>query len=167
MPEGQQYPEFGQCVHKIARHPARPDRLFAQNHGGVYRSDDAGASWQEIHEGLPANFGFPVVVHPHDPDTVYVFPLDASSGRHPLDGRAAVWRSRDAGETWQELHEGLPEDFYVAVMRDAMSADDHPTAGVYFGGRNGAVWASPDEGDTWHQAIANLPDVMVVRAASI
>jgi photosystem II stability/assembly factor-like uncharacterized protein len=167
MPEGQQYPEFGQCVHKIARHPARPDRLFAQNHGGVYRSDDAGASWQEIHAGLPANFGFPVVVHPHDPDTVYVFPLDASSGRHPLDGKAAVWRSRDAGETWEELHEGLPEDFYVAVMRDAMSADDHDTAGIYFGGRNGAVWASPDEGDTWHQAIANLPDVMVVRAAAI
>lgn len=167
LPEGQQFPEFGQCVHKVARHPDRPERLFAQNHGGVYRSDDAGDTWQEIHAGLPANFGFPIVVHPHQPDTVYVFPLDASSGRHPVDGQAAVWRSRDAGESWEELREGLPRDFYVAVMRDAMAADDHATPGIYFGGRNGAVWASPDEGDTWHQAMANLPDVMVVRAASL
>jgi photosystem II stability/assembly factor-like uncharacterized protein len=167
MPEGQQYPEFGQCVHKVAQHPDRPDRFFAQNHGGVYRSDDQGVTWQEIHGGLPANFGFPIVVHPHEPDTVYVFPLDASSGRHPLEGRAAVWRSRDAGESWEELRDGLPEDFYVAVMRDAMSADDHARPGIYLGGRNGAVWASADEGATWSQPIANLPDVMVVRAAAI
>lgn len=167
MPEDQQYPEFGQCVHKIARHADRPDRMFIQNHGGVYRSDDHGASWQEIHAGLPANFGFPIVVHPHDPDSLYVFPLDASSGRHPVDGRASVWHSGDAGESWTEQRAGLPDDFYVAVMRDAMSADDHDTPGVYFGGRNGAVWASADEGESWAQAAANLPDVMVVRAASI
>jgi photosystem II stability/assembly factor-like uncharacterized protein len=167
MPEGSQYPEFGQCVHKVARHPARPDRMFMQNHGGVYRSDDGGVTWNSIEQGLPSNFGFPVVVHPHDPDTVYYFPLSGSGGRFPVDGKARVWRSRDAGETWQALDDGLPDDFFVAVMRDAMCADDHEQAGIYFGARNGAVWASADEGDSWQQVVANLPDVMCVRAATL
>lgn len=167
LPEGEQYPEFGQCVHKITRHPARPERLYLQNHGGVYRSDDEGGTWKSIADGLPADFGFPIVVHPHEPDTVYVFPLDGSAGRHPVDGKARVWRSRDAGETWEELGAGLPDSFYVAVMRDAMCADDHRTPGVYFGTRNGAVWGSADEGDTWRQLVSDLPDVMAVRAAAI
>ncbi|WP_206422693.1 WD40/YVTN/BNR-like repeat-containing protein [Nocardioides pantholopis] len=167
LPEGEQYPEFGQCVHKVARHPARPERLFLQNHGGVYRSEDHGASWDSIAAGLPADFGFPVVVHPHEPDTVYLFPLNAGEGRYPTDGRARVWRSRDAGESWEELGAGLPDWFYVGVMRDAMCTDQHPSAGVYVGARNGAVWASPDSGATWRQVVANLPDVMVVRAATI
>jgi photosystem II stability/assembly factor-like uncharacterized protein len=171
MPEGQQYPDFGQCVHKVTRHPARPERLYLQNHGGVYRSDDEGGVWKSIADGLPAEFGFPIVVHPHEPDTVYVFPLSDSAGRYPTDGKARVWRSRDAGETWEELGEGqtdgLPEAFYVGVMRDAMTADDHDSAGIYVGTRNGAVWASSDSGDTWRQIVADLPDVMVVRAASL
>ncbi len=103
LPEGQQYPEFGQCVHKVTRHPSRPERLYLQNHGGVYRSDDHAASWQSIAEGLPADFGFPVVVHPHEPDTIYVFPLNAGEGRYPTDGRARVWRSTDAGDSWEAL----------------------------------------------------------------
>ncbi len=167
LPEGQQYPEFGQCVHKVARHPSRPERLFAQNHGGVYRSDDHGQSWQYIADGLPSDFGFPIVIHPHDPDTVYVFPLAGAEGRCPVGGRAAVWRSTDAGDSWAELSTGLPEDFYVAVMRDAMCVDDHDDTGLYFGARNGSVWASPDGGETWSQAAVNLPDVMVVRAAAV
>jgi hypothetical protein len=167
LPEGSQYPEFGQCVHKIARHPSRPDRMFMQNHGGVYRSDDGGATWDSIEKGLPANFGFPVVVHPHEPDTIYVFPLSGSGGRYPVDAEARVWRSRDAGETWESLGEGLPGEFYVGVMRDAMCADDHERAGIYFGARNGAVWASADEGDSWRQIAANLPDVLCVRAATL
>jgi hypothetical protein len=167
MPEGQQYPEFGQCVHKVTRHPARPERLYLQNHGGVYRSDDHAATWVSIAEGLPADFGFPIVVHPHEPDTVYVFPLSGGAGRYPTDGKARVWRSRDAGESWEELGEGLPDAFFVAVMRDAMCADDHERAGLYFGARNGAVWGSTDEGETWQQVVADLPDVMVVRAAAI
>lgn len=167
MPEDQQFPEFGQCVHKIARHPSRPERMFIQNHGGVYRSDDHGASWTSIADGLPADFGFPIVVHPHDPDTVYVFPLDGSAGRYPPEAKAMVWRSRDAGETWEQLDKGLPDGFYVAVMRDAMCADDQPVAGLYFGARNGAVWGSADEGETWSQVVSDLPDVMVVRAAAI
>jgi len=167
LPEGSQYPEFGQCVHKIARHPARPDRMFMQNHGGVYRSDDGGTTWQSIEQGLPANFGFPVVVHPHDPDTVYLFPLSGSGGRYPVDGEARVWRSKDAGETWEALDDGLPEHFFVGVMRDAMCTDQHDPVGVFFGARNGSVWASTDEGDSWREIAANLPDVMAVRAAAL
>lgn len=167
LPEGQQFPEFGQCVHKVARHPARPDRLFLQNHGGVYRSDDGGGQWDYIADGLPADFGFPIVVHPHDPDTVFVFPIRGGDGRYPVEGRARVWRSSDAGESWQQLDDGLPDDFFVAVMRDAMCTDGGAPAGVYFGGRNGAVFTSVDDGSTWRQVKANLPDVMVVRAAQV
>lgn len=167
LPEGQQYPEFGQCVHKVTRHPSRPERLYLQNHGGVYRSDDHAASWTSIADGLPADFGFPIVVHPHEPDTVYVFPLSGGEGRYPTDGRARVWRSRDAGSSWEELGDGLPDRFFVGVMRDAMCTDTHERAGLYVGARNGAVWASADAGDTWSQIVANLPDVLVVRAAAI
>lgn len=167
LPEGQQYPVFGQCVHKVTRHPSRPERLYLQNHGGVYRSDDHAATWVSIADGLPADFGFPIVVHPHEPDTVYVFPLNAGEGRYPTDGKARVWRSRDAGETWEELGAGLPDYFYVGVMRDAMCVDTHDPAGLYVGARNGAVWASADAGESWSQVVANLPDVLVVRAARV
>lgn len=167
LPEGQQFPEFGQCVHKVDRHPSRPERLFLQNHGGVYRSDDHGATWVSIADGLPADFGFPIVVHPHEPDTVFVFPLNAGEGRYPTDGHAAVWRSRDAGDSWERLDKGLPDNFFVGVMRDGMCTDDHEEAGLYVGARNGSVWASTDGGEGWRQIVANLPDVVVVRAARI
>jgi photosystem II stability/assembly factor-like uncharacterized protein len=167
LPEGQQYPEFGQCVHKIARDPVRPERLYLQNHGGVYRSDDEGGSWRSIADGLPADFGFPVVVHPRRPDTLYLFPIQAGEHRYPPDAKARVWRSTDAGESWQELADGLPDRFYVAVMRDAMCADDQDPAGVYVGARNGAVWGSADEGETWRALASDLPDVMAVRAAAV
>jgi hypothetical protein len=168
LPEDQQYPEFGQCVHKVARHPSAPERLFAQNHGGVYRSDDEGGSWQYIADGLPADFGFPIVVHPHEPHTVYVFPLSGSEGRYPTDGKARVWRSRDAGESWEPLGAGsLPDGFFVGVMRDALTVDDHDVPGIYLGSRNGSVWASPDAGETWQEIVRDLPDVMAVRAAKL
>ncbi len=166
-PEGEQFPEFGQCVHKVARHPDRPERLFLQNHGGVYRSDDEGVSWTSIAEGLPADFGFPVVVHPHDPDTVFLFPINGGERRYPPEAAAQVWRSRDAGETWEGLDGGLPENFFVAVLRDAMCADDHEQAGLYLGARNGAVWVSLDDGESWTNVVASLPDVVVVRAGSV
>jgi photosystem II stability/assembly factor-like uncharacterized protein len=168
MPGERTYPEFGQCVHKVARHPSAPDRLFLQNHGGVYRSDDGGASWQDIAPGLPTEFGFPVMVHPHEPDTVFLFPIVDAGARWPVDGKARVWRSRDAGDSWQPMGEGsLPDQFFVAVMRDAMCVDAQQPAGLYFGGRNGGVWASADEGATWREIHSDLPDVMVVRAAVI
>lgn len=168
LPEDQRYPEFGQCVHKVARHPSRPERLFAQNHGGVYRSDDEGVSWVSIAEGLPADFGFPVVVHPHEPETVHVFPLSGAEGRYPTDGRARVWRSKDAGETWEALGDGtLPDAFFVGVMRDGMCMDDHESAGIYVGARNGSAWGSFDAGATWKELVRDLPDVMVVRAGLV
>jgi hypothetical protein len=167
LPEGQQYPEFGQCVHKVTRHPARPERLYLQNHGGVYRSDDEGGSWTYIADGLPADFGFTIVVHPHEPETIFVFPIGGGDGRYPPGGKARVWRSRDAGETWTELGKGLPDSFYVAVMRDAMSMDGHDSPGIYFGARNGTVWGSTDGGESWSLVVADLPDVMTVRAASV
>ncbi len=167
LPEGQQYPEFGQCVHKVARHPSRPERLYLQNHGGVYRSDDEGGTWTSIADGLPADFGFPMVVHPHEPDTIYVFPIQGGDKRYPPEAEARVWRSQDAGSTWQELGAGLPDGFFVAVMRDAMCADDHASPGIYFGARNGSVWGSSDAGEHWAPVVSDLPDVMVVRAASL
>ncbi|KHL19032.1 UNVERIFIED_CONTAM: glycosyl hydrolase [Mumia flava] len=163
------WPEFGQCVHKVAAHPDKPERFYAQNHHGVYRSDDGGDTWTSIADGLPSDFGFPIVVHPSNPDTVYVFPLVADSDRMPPDAKARVWRSDDAGETWRELSDGLPEPFYAAVMRDAFRADDGPAhglpAGLYLGARDGTVYASADEGATWSQVASHLPDVMSVRAA--
>ena len=167
LPEDQRYPEFGQCVHKVARHPARPERLYLQNHGGVYRSDDHGESWESIADGLPSDFGFPMVVHPHEPDTIFVFPLGGGDSRFPPEGRARVWRSRDAGATWDPLDKGLPETFYVGVMRDAMCTDDHEDAGLYFGARSGSVWASVDQGETWREILRDLPDVKAVRAAAV
>ncbi len=160
------WPEFGQCVHKVARHPARPERMYLQNHHGVYRTDDGGEHWTSIADGLPSDFGFPIVVDPHDPDTVFVFPLVADSERIPPDGRPRVWRSRDAGETWTELSRGLPEDgFFSCVMRDAMTSDSADPTGLYFGCRDGSVFASTDAGDSWSQLADHLPDVMCVRAA--
>ncbi|WP_020667218.1 WD40/YVTN/BNR-like repeat-containing protein [Amycolatopsis nigrescens] len=162
------YPEFGQCVHKIARHPAAPDRMFLQNHHGVYRSDNGGDSWKSIADGLPTDFGFAMAVHPTRPEVIYNFPITADSLRFPPDGRCRVYRSSDAGETWEALTEGLPQDgFWSAVMRDALCVDDGDPAGVYFGSRSGEVFASADEGDSWQRVAAHLPDVLTVRAAVV
>lgn len=158
------YPEYGHCVHRIAQHPDRPERFFAQVHHGVYRSDDGATTWQSIADGLPSDFGFPMVVHPHRPDVIYNFPLVADARRFAPDGRCAVYRSEDAGKSWDALTDGLPDPFWNAVMRDAMCVDNAGTAGVYFGTRAGTVYASRDEGDHWRPVVQNLPDVLSVRA---
>ncbi|GAT69310.1 glycosyl hydrolase [Planomonospora sphaerica] len=163
LPEGSQYPEFGQCVHKVTGHPARPERLFLQHHFGVYRSDDFGGSWTSIGDSLPSDFGFPIVVHPERPDTVYVFPLKADMDRTPVDHRCRVFRSDDAGGSWQALSTGLPEDpLHSTVLRDAMCASP---AGVFFGTRDGEVYGSRDDGESWFTVARHLPDVLTVRAA--
>ena len=167
MPDGQQYPEFGQCVHKVARHRDHPDRLFLQNHGGVYRSDNGGDSWESIADGLPSDFGFGAVVHPQEPETVFLFPNGAGEMRFPPGAHARVWRSRDAGGAWEECGNGLPDGFYSSVLRDAMCADDHESAGIYLGTRCGNVFASTDGGETWDEVVKHLPDVVVVRAAVV
>jgi hypothetical protein len=163
-----EYPEFGQCVHKVSRHPERPAQFFAQNHHGVYRSDDGADTWVSIADGLPSDFGFTMVSHPHRPGVIYNFPLSADSRRFPPDERCRVYRSEDAGASWSALHDGLPDDpFYPAVLRDAMCTDDAYPAGVYFGTRSGEVYASRDEGDNWQLVAAHLPDVLSIRAAVV
>lgn len=163
-----EYPEFGQCVHKAARDAIRPERLYLQNHHGVYRSDDGGLTWSSIADGLPADFGFPIVTHPRRPGVVYTFPLTADGSRFPPDYRCRVFRSDDAGASWTPLDAGLPTDgFYASVLRDAMTCDDAQPAGVYVGARSGEVYASADEGETWRLVAAHLPDVLCVRAAVV
>lgn len=162
------YPEFGQCVHKIAQDPVDRDRLYLQNHWGVYRSDDAGAHWSSIGSGLPSDFGFAVAAHPHRGDVAYVFPINADEDRVPAEHRCRVYRTTDAGHSWEPLTAGLPDRaHYGTVLRDALCVDDADPAGVYFGNRNGEVYASADDGDTWHQLARHLPDVLCIRAATV
>jgi hypothetical protein len=162
------WPEFGQCVHKVARDPMNPDRLYAQNHHGVYRSDDDGVTWTSIAEGLPSDFGFAMVAHPHRGDTIWNFPLMADAKRYPIGYKCQVFRSGDAGLTWQSQSAGLPQEpFYPAVLRDAMCVDDADPAGVYFGSRSGEVFASADEGESWEEVASHLPDVLCLRAVAL
>lgn len=166
LPE--KYPEFGQCVHKLVQHPARPSRLFLQHHFGVYRSDDAGGSWTDTGRGLPSDFGFPIVMHPRQPDTIYVLPLQSDEFRCPPDGKLRVFRSRNGGGSWQPLGRGLPQkDSYDCVLRDAMTTDSLRPAGIYFGTRGGRLYASRDEGASWKPIADGLPAIVCVKAAAI
>ena len=163
------YPETGQCVHKMALAAGRPDRIYQQNHCGQYRSDDAGRTWQSIEAGLPSSFGFPVGAHPRDPDTLWTVPLNgAEKGRFVPDARMAVWRSRDAGATWTELRDGLPQqDAYLSVLREAMAVDGLDPAGVYIGTSSGELFASADEGDHWQSLEAHLPPIWSLETALV
>jgi serine/threonine protein kinase len=162
------YPEFGQCVHKVALHPARPDRFFLQNHWGLYRSDDGGQNWQDIANGVPSDFGFAMVVHPHNPDCVYIQPVDSDEFRCAIDGRLRIYRTRNAGASWEPLMRGLPQKrAYETVLRDAMAADTIDPHGLYFGTRSGHVYGSADEGKNWNRIMEGLPAVLCVKAAVI
>lgn len=160
-------PEYGQCVHKVAVDAGGRDRLYAQNHGGVYRSDDAGSSWTSIAAGLPADFGFPVVASPKVAGTAWVVPLVADMQRVPPAGNLRVHRTRDAGESWSEVGAGLPDRSWTSVLRDAFCADDAERTGLYVGTRDGCVYASADEGETFDLVVDHLPDVLVVRAVQL
>lgn len=159
-------PEVGYCVHKLVMSPADHTRLYQQNHCGMHRSDDAGISWTEITEGLPSDFGFAAAAHSHDRDTFYVIPLDPGHGRCMPEGRAAVWRTRDAGSSWQRLERGLPQaNAHLSVLREGMAIDSLDVPGLYFGTSTGQVFASADEGDSWSEIASYLPAISSVEVA--
>jgi photosystem II stability/assembly factor-like uncharacterized protein len=163
----EKYPEFGQCVHKVVRHPSRPDRLFLQNHGGLYRSDDAGDTWNDIGNGVPSDFGFPIVMNPHDPDTVYVVPLEGEMRCGP-EGKLRIYRTRNAGRSWEPLTRGLPQQgAYETVLRDGMTNDDLDPAGIYVGTRSGKLFGSANGGNSWQLILEGLPPVVCVKAGMV
>ena len=157
--------ETGHCVHNMMRAPGTEDVLYQQNHHGVWRSGDGGRSWDEITAGLPSTFGFPIRVHPRDPDTLWTMPLNGdSAGRYPPDAAAAVWKSSDGGQSWQGKRDGLPQTAcFFTVLRQAMAGDSRAPAGVYFGTNSGSVFASLDEGDTWAEVARHLPTILAVE----
>jgi len=157
--------EVGHCVHSIAMHPSRPNVLFMQKHWDVMRSDDSGDTWHEISGNLPSDFGFPITVHAHEPETVYVVPIKSDSEHYPPDGKLRVYRSRAGGNEWEALTKGLPQsDCYVNILRNALAVDTLDSCGVYFGTTGGQVYASADSGDSWMTIAHDLPAVLCVEA---
>src|SRR3954468_8765744 len=160
--------EVGHCVHHITQHPSRPDTLFMQKHWDVLRTDDAGGNWREISGDLPSDFGFPIAVHAHEPETIYVVPIKSDSEHFPPEGKLRVYRSRTGGNEWEALTKGLPQqDCYVNVLRDAMAVDTLDECGVYFGTTGGQVYASPDGGDNWSAIVRDLPAVLSVEVQTL
>lgn len=160
-------PEVGQCVHKLLIHPARPDRLWQQNHCGVYRSDDRGSTWERLDgNGLPSGFGFGLALHPRDPDTAFVVPEEGAENRVTCNGRLGVYRTRDAGAGWELASRGLPEPAWVGVLREGMASDSLDPVGIYVGTQSGSVFVSPTEGADWVEAARNLPPVLSIEVAA-
>jgi BNR/Asp-box repeat len=160
--------EVGHCVHRIAMHPSRPNVFFMQKHWDVMRSDDGGASWREISGNLPTDFGFPIDVHAHEPETIYVVPIKSDSEHYPPEAKLRVYRSRTGGNEWEPLTKGLPQrDCYVNVLRDAMAVDSLDPCGIYFGTTGGQVYASSDSGDSWTPIARDLPAVVSVEVQTL
>jgi photosystem II stability/assembly factor-like uncharacterized protein len=160
--------EVGHCVHCVAMHPSRPNVLYMQKHWDVMRSDDSGESWQEVSGNLPSDFGFPIGVHAHEPETIYVVPIKSDSEHYPPEGKLRVYRSRTGGNEWEALTKGLPQqDCYVNVLRDAMAIDSLDPCGIYFGTTGGQVYASADGGDHWTPIVRDLPGVLSVEVQTL
>src|SRR4051812_29928758 len=168
LPPDQRYPEFGQCVHKIVNHSSNPERMFLQNHWGLYRSDNGGDSWTDVADGVPSDFGFAMQMDRNDKDTVFIVPLESDEFRCTPEGKLRVYRTRDAGESWQPLSDGLPqENAFETVLRDGMTGDQGNPMGVYFGTRNGKLFCSNDAGDSWQAIAEGLPPIVCVKTATI
>jgi photosystem II stability/assembly factor-like uncharacterized protein len=162
------YPEFGQCVHKVVRDPANPDRLYLQNHWGLYRSDDDGDSWKDIANGVPSDFGFCMINHPHDPQTAYIVPIESDEYRCTPEGKLRVYCTSNGGTSWEPLTQGLPQkNALETVLRDSLAADSLHPAGVYFGTRSGKVYGSENSGKSWQLIMEGLPPVVCVKAAVV
>ncbi len=162
------HPEFGQCVHKIAHHPSNPGRLFLQNHWGLYRTEDWGESWQDVANGVPSDFGFAMQMHPHDPNTVYIVPLESDGFRCTPEAKLRVYRTKNGGESWEAMGDGLPQSgAYETVLRDALTADSANPAGIYFGTRSGKIFGSQNDGDSWQEIADGFPAVVCVKAAMV
>jgi photosystem II stability/assembly factor-like uncharacterized protein len=160
--------EAGHCVHRIAMHPSRPEVLFMQKHWDVMRSNNGGDSWEEVSGNLPTDFGFPIDVHAHEPETIYVVPIKSDSEHYPPDGRLRVYRSRTGGNEWEALTQGLPQSHcFVNVLRDAMAVDRLDQCGIYFGTTGGQVYVSPDGGDHWTTIAHDLPPVLSVEVQTL
>jgi photosystem II stability/assembly factor-like uncharacterized protein len=162
------FPEYGQCVHRMALHPSQPQVLYQQNHCGIYRSDNAGEDWIDIGDGkLPSRFGFPIAVHPADPRTIYVALEESDEYRMSVDEKFSVWRSRNGGEAWERLTKGLPEKAHLVVLREAMATDSFADAGIYIGTNTGQLFYSRDSGDSWELLADYLPPIYSVEAAIV
>ena len=160
--------ETGHCVHRVAMHPSRPEVLFMQKHWDVMRSDNAGETWVEVSGNLPSDFGFPIDVHAHEPETIYVVPIKSDSEHFPPEGKLRVYRSRSGGNEWEPLTDGLPQsNCYVNVLRDAMAVDSLDPCGVYFGTTGGQVYASADAGDSWAPIVRDFPAVLSVEVQTL
>lgn len=168
LPEDQRYPEWGQCVHKIVSHPSNPQRMFLQNHWGLYRSEDGGDSWTDIANGVPSDFGFAMEVDPNDANSVFIVPLESDEFRCTPEGKLSIYRSRNAGESWEALGKGLPqENAMETVLRDGLSTDTLKPTGIYFGTRSGKLFGSADGGESWNSILESLPPVVCVKAAVV
>ena len=168
LPPDQRYPEFGQCVHKIVSHPSNPNRIFLQNHWGLYKSDDGGDSWNDIANGVPSDFGFAMEIDHNDPNSAFIVPLESDEFRCTPEAKLRVYRTRNAGESWVPLTNGLPqENAFETILRDGMSADKLKPTGVYFGTRNGKLFGSTDAGDSWTSIMEGLPPVVCVKTAEV
>ena len=160
--------EVGHCVHRIAMHPSRPGVLYMQKHWDIMRSDNAGEQWHEVSGNLPTDFGFPIEVHAHEPETIYVVPIKSDAEHFPLDGKLRVYRSRTGGNEWEALTKGLPQkDCYVNILRDAMAVDTLDACGIYFGTTGGQVYASVNSGDSWEAIVHDFPSVFSIEVQTI
>jgi photosystem II stability/assembly factor-like uncharacterized protein len=168
LPPDQRFPEWGQCVHKIVSHPSKPERMFLQNHWGLYKSENGGDSWTDMAHGVPSDFGFAMEIDSNNADCVYIIPLESDEFRCTPEGKLRLYRTKDAGNSWEPVGNGLPqENALETVLRDGLSADTLQPTGIYFGTRSGKLFGSADAGESWAPILESLPPVVCVKTAVV